>query len=143
MAHTLNPTTSHNRLRSYCVQVEASLSAIPELASRANDWRGIHQEVVAHRLLAEAGNDVLTMTRAVNRVRDAAWDAGYTEGAGLAYFLSGKRTSAELYAFGFRVPAKRATSLGHAKATEVGDRSLAEAAVTSTRLSVVSVLSVG
>lgn len=127
MAHTLSPTTSHARLRSYCVQVEASLSAIPVLAPLGERWRALQGEVVAHRALAESGGDALTRARAVNRVRDATWDAAYTEGAGIAYLLAGKRARDEPYSTVFRVPSKRATSLGHVKASGVGVRALAEA----------------
>lgn len=127
MAPKLNVMTSHARLRSYCVQVEAGLSAIAELASRVDEWVALKQAVVDHRLLAETGNDALTRSRAVNRVKDTRWDAGYTEGAGIAYLLSGKKASNEPYATVFRVPSRRATSLGHAKATEVGERAIAEA----------------
>lgn len=127
MAHTLDLTTSHARLRSYCVQVEAGLSAVSELAARADDWRASKQAVVEHRALAESGGDALVMARAVNRVRDASWDAHYTEGSGLAFLLSGKKADNEPYASVFRVPARRATSLGHLKATDIGKRALAEA----------------
>lgn len=127
MAHTLSLTTSHARLRSYCVQVEASLEAVPTLAPLAERWRGLKGAVVEHRALAEGGADTLTRARAVHRVRDAAWDGGYSEGSGIAYLLSGKRANNEPYATVFRVPSRRATSLGHAKATEVGARALAEA----------------
>lgn len=127
MAPTLILMTSHARLRSYCVQVEAGLEAVPELASQAAQWRALKQEVVEHRSLAEAGNDGLTRARAVNRIKDSNWDAAYTEGAGIAYLLSGKQAKNEPYATVFRVPARRATGLGHAKATEVGLRALAEA----------------
>jgi len=114
-------------LRLLCVQVEAGLEAVDELKAKAADWRALAGEVVAHRAQAEAGNDTLTKARAVNRVRDAAWDASYTEGAGLAYLLAGKKAAAEPYATVFRVPARRATGLGHVKATEVGERAVAEA----------------
>lgn len=127
MAQTLSPMTSHARLRAYCVQVESSLEAVPELAARAADWKAMRHEVTAHRALAEDGNDGLAKARAVNRVRDAAWDASYREGSSLAYFEAGKRSDAEPYATLFRVPARKAISLGHAKATEVGRRVLAEA----------------
>lgn len=127
MAHTLSLTTSHARLRGYCLQVEASLSAVPELASKAADWRVAKQEVIEHRALTESGSDVLVMAQAVNRVRDAGWDISYTEGSGLAYLLAGKKAQNEPYATVFRVPARRATSLGYLKATEVGERALAEA----------------
>jgi len=127
MAHTLSPSTSHARLRSYCVQVEAGLEAVPELAGQAEAWRSVREEVVAHRAVAEAGNDGLVKARAVHRVHDTTWDARYTEGSGLAYLLANKDAKKEPYATVFRVTARRATALGHTKSTAVGARALAEA----------------
>ena len=37
MKHTFDVTTSHSRLRSYCVQAEGGCTAIPELAEKDAD----------------------------------------------------------------------------------------------------------
>lgn len=71
---------------------------------------------------SEAAADVLVRALTINRVTDAS----YTECSGIAYLLAGKKPKNEPYASVMRVPAKRATKLGHVKATELGDRVLAE-----------------
>ena len=125
MAHSFEVTTSHGRLRTYCVQVEAGLEALTVLAPKAADWRTLGAEVVAHRTLAEQGADAVTRAQAKNRVNDNDWDASFTQGSGLAFLLSGKKKKQDPYATLMKVPARRATSLGYAKATAVGDAVLA------------------
>ena len=125
MAYTFDTSTSHGRMRSYCVQVEAGLEAMTPLAAKASDWQAMKQAVVEHRSLWEGGADAVTKAQTRNRVSDANWDASYTEGSGIAFLLSGKKSKSDPYATIMRVPASRATSLGYVKATEIGDRVLA------------------
>ena len=124
MTYKFDATTSHQRLRAHSVQVKAGLTAVPEIASKAADWDAQRQRILGHRTEWEDGLDGLTIAQTVNRVRDTNWDASYTEGSGIAYLLAKKKKDADPYATVFRVPAKRATGLGHVKATEIGDKAI-------------------
>ena len=127
MTYKFEVSTSHQRLRQHGVQVRAGLSAVPELVSMVERWVAQTARITEHRAAWEAGQDELTITQTINRVSDTNWDASYTEGSGLAYLLAKKKKDEDPYRTVFRVPARRATRLGHVKAFEVGDRAIAEA----------------
>lgn len=127
MTYKFEVSTSHQRLRQHCVQVRAGLSAVPELDSMVERWIAQATRITEHRASWEAGQDELAIAQTINRVTDTNWDASYTEGSGLAYLLAKKKKDEDPYRTVFRVPARRATGLGHVKAVEVGDRAIAEA----------------
>ena len=127
MTYKFDVTTSHQRLRAHAVQVKAGLTTVPEFAAKIADWDAQRVRVVEHRTAWEDGQDALAIAQTINRVRDTNWDASYTEGSGIAYLLAKKKKDADPYATVFRMPARRATSLGHLKATEVGDKAISAA----------------
>ena len=127
MTYKFEVSTSHQRLRQHGVQVRAGLSAVPELGSIVDRWVAQVARITEHRAAWEAALDELAIAQTINRVTDTNWDASYTEGSGLAYLLAKKKKDEEPYRTVFRVPARRATGLGHVKAVEVGDRAIAEA----------------
>lgn len=128
MTYKFDATTSHQRLRAHAVQVKAGLTALTELAAKVPEWEAQRARVIEHRTAWEDGQDTLTVAQTVNRVTDTNWDASFTKGSGIAYLLANKKKDADPYATIFRVPAKRATSFGYVKATEVGDKAIAAVA---------------
>ncbi|MCC6622981.1 MAG: hypothetical protein IT385_17110 [Deltaproteobacteria bacterium] len=121
MSYKVNPSTSYGRMRRYVAQVIGGLESREATRARVDAWRALQQEVIAERGTREAADDVLLAAAARARVEDAEWDAALGATSSRAYELAKKDAGADPYATLFgKIDAKRARSMGLAKATAVG-----------------------
>jgi|GEM_PF-1613526 len=121
MSYKFMNSVGFGRVRRYLSQVIGGLSARAELSGLSGAFEELRRDLEALRALREAADDSVLVATARLRVDDAEWDSAIQRVSSRAYELANKKAANEPYVTLFgRVDARRARSLGAAKATIVG-----------------------
>jgi len=121
MSYSFKGNVGYGRLRRYATQVIGGLEARPQTQALAPPFRKIRDAITAARAEREAADDQVLIATARLRVEDSDWDQAIGKVSARAYELAGKVAQNDPYATLFgKVDARRAKSLGSAKAVAVG-----------------------
>lgn len=121
MSYKFDANNSYGRLRQYTSQVIGGLEARPQTATLSTPFRELRKAISDARAAREEVDDAVLAASARLRVNDADWDQAILAVSARAFELARKRADADPYATLFgRIDAKRARSLGAAKAQIVG-----------------------
>lgn len=121
MSYNFKGNVSYGRVRRYATQVIGGLEARPQTQGLAPPFRKIRDAITAARTEREAADDLVLIATARLRVEDSDWDLALGKVSARAYELAGKVAQNDPYATLFgKVDARRAKSLGSAKAVAVG-----------------------